>query len=299
MKIERGIVFLGILLLLILPLVSAGVFWDKLTGRLTDSPVDLNITVTSGSAPSIYSVTSITDVSSGPNEGPSPTYMIINFSVSDADGFSNINLTSATLNITNGGNSRENLTCSNYWALGNLANFTCNITLWWFDSTGAWTMYAYVKDYNNNAGNNNTETFSLGTTAGFQVSPVSLNFNEISPGSTNEQATNDPMKLNNTGNLARSIQINATNLYGESNSNYAIGAANFSVNTADACGGTSMVAQTYTSVLGASLPIGNYTVNDGTGQENLYYCIDNTNADLTAQYYSTLQAGSWTIKIVA
>jgi len=270
-----------------------------LTGRLTDSPVDLNITVTSGSAPSIYSVTSITDVSSGPNEGPSPTPMAINFSVSDADGYLNLDLTSATINVTNGGTTRENLTCSNYWNSGNLANFTCNVTLWWFDPTGDWTIYAYIEDYNSNTGNNNTKTFSLGTTAGFQVSPTSLSFNEISPGSTNEQATNDPMRLNNTGNLARDVEINATNLYGESDPAYLLGASNFSANTVDACAGTSMVAQTYTSVSGASLPIGNYTLNDGTGQEDLYYCIDETNTDLIAQYYSTLQAGSWTIKIVA
>jgi len=292
------VMFLVVFVLIMIPIASAG-FFDRFTGKLTDTPIDLNITVTSGSVPSIYYVINVTDVSNGPNEGPAPTPMIINFSVSDTDGFGNINMTSATINITNGGSDRENLTCANYWTSGNLANFTCNVTMWWFDPTSDWTIYAYIKDVNGNKGNNNSEVFYLGTTAGFEASPSSLNFGDIAPGATTEQATNDPMELNNTGNLVRNLEINATNLYGESTPAYAIGAANFSVNTADTCAGTSMVAQTFTAVGGGStLPIGNYTLNEGTAQEDLYYCIDETNADLTAQYYSTDAAGAWTIKIV-
>ena len=58
-----------------------------------------------------------------------------------------------------------------------------------------------------------------------------------------------------------------------------------------------MVAQTFTQVASASLPIGNYT--SGTaGQEEIFICLEAANAVLDAQSYSTLAAGTWTLKIV-
>ncbi|MFA5952961.1 MAG: hypothetical protein WC812_00010 [Candidatus Pacearchaeota archaeon] len=306
MKKEASLtfVFLFALIIISLPLISAGFpeFWNKVTGKVTTSPVDLNITVTSGSAPLIYSVqnSTMTDVSSGLNEGPNPTYITINFSVSDTDGNANINDSSARINFTKTGETtRENLTCTESGSSGNYANYTCNVTMWWWDGAGLWNITAYISDINSNSGINDSQKFSVGTTAGFQVTPSSLTFSSISPGATNQQATNDPMSLNNTGNLVRNVQINATNLYGEQNNVYALGASNFSVNTADACAGTAMVSQTYTSISGASLPIGNYTINDGTAQEQLYFCLDSSNSNLISQSYSTSEAGAWTIKIIA
>ena len=71
---KRNLVIVFILMLVLVPFVSAGFsdLIDKITGRATTSPVNLNITVGAGDAPVIYAVYngSITDVSSGLNEGP-------------------------------------------------------------------------------------------------------------------------------------------------------------------------------------------------------------------------------------
>ena len=287
-------------LLLFVPFSSAGFsdFWDKITGRVTNTPVTHNITVTSGSAPLVYNVwnETMTDVSSGPNED-TITYIIINFSVSDEDGFGNLDDATAKINFTLGGVSRSNSSCSRYQGSGNYANYTCGVTLWWFDGTGDWSINASIYDTNGNSATNTTDIFYLGTTAGFESSPAELTWGDIAPGATNTEPSNNIL-MNNTGNLARNVEINATNLYGEVNANQALWAANFTSHTVSGCGGTAMVAQTFTQVSGASLPAGNYTLNDNTGQEQIFVCLDATNAVLDAQSYSTLAAGTWTLKIV-
>ncbi|MFA5952960.1 MAG: hypothetical protein WC812_00005, partial [Candidatus Pacearchaeota archaeon] len=155
---------------------------------------------------------------------------------------------------------------------------------------------AYISDINSNSGINDSQKFSVGTTAGFQVTPSSLTFSSISPGAINTES-NKIILLNNTGNDEVSIEVNATNLYGEQNNAYALYAENFSVSTSSGCGGTAMVSQTYTSISGASLPIGNYTINDGTAQEQLYFCLKSANSNLISQSYSTSDAGAWIIRI--
>jgi hypothetical protein len=100
------------------------------------------------------------------------------------------------------------------------------------------------------------------------------------------------------------VQLNTTNLLGETDSSKALYANNFSVgvNTGGSppleCGATTMAASAYTAIGSASLPKGNFTINDGsTGQEQLYFCLKKAGSELTAQSYSTLNQGSWTLKI--
>jgi DNA-directed RNA polymerase specialized sigma24 family protein len=251
-------------------------------------------------APSIIFVynETMTDVSPGPNEGPSFTPVIINFTAQDENGFENLNDSSARINFTYNGEIRENVSCARILdqSSGNEANYTCNVTMWWWDSPGTWRISATIKDNEQNEVTNDSSTFYLGLTKGFKTDYSSLSFPEISPGSTGIESS-EVVILNNTGNDEVSIEINATNLYGESNPAYVLGASNFSSHTLAGCGGTSLVAQSYTTVSGALLQVGNYTINDGTAQEELYFCMEQANSDLIAQYYSTNKAGSWTIRI--
>jgi len=266
---------------------------------INSSTYFVNVTGVSNVPPiitSIYNET-MTDVSPGPNEGPSATYVIINFTVNDENGFANLNDSSAKINFTKGAELRENVSCIRYQASGNEANYTCNITMWWWDSSGTWDISATIKDDDQNEVSNiSAKTFYLGLTTGFKTDYSSLNFLDISPGSTNLEATNIIL-MNNTGNDEVSIDINATNLYGEFDPAYALGASNFSSHTDAGCEGTPLVSQAFTPVSGALLQIGNYTLNDSTGQEKLYFCMEQANSDLTAQYYSTDTAGAWTIRI--
>ena len=294
------LVFMFLLVFILVPFTSAGIddIWGKITGRATSETLTQSIVVTSGSAPVIYDVwnESMTDVSSGPTED-SPTYVIINFSVSDAEGASNINSSTALMNFTLGSVSRI-ASCTEFESSGDYANYTCNVTMWWFDGTGTWSIEASIDDTNDNSATNSTSNFYLGTVAGFESSPSSLSWSSISPGATDIEPSNHIL-MNNTGNLVRSIEVNATDLVGESNAAQALWATNFSVHTAAGCGGTTMAADTYTAISGASLPVGNYTIGDSTGQEEVYICLEAANTILDAQAYSTTAKGAWTVRITS
>jgi hypothetical protein len=303
---KKEMIILGIIcLLLILPIISAGVFgnlWSKITGKASSQNVDLNITVTSGSTPTIPRVDNqTTDILNGPNEGSSPTNILINFTAYDADGFGNLNDSSASVTVSLAGESpRTNSSCSQVIDYNtDYANYTCNITMWWFDGPGDWTITASIDDVNTNSATNNTRTFYIGTTDGVENNLTAISWPSIAPGATDTQA-NNASKLNNTGNMDQWLEVNATDLVGESDGNYALGASNFSVNASGICQGGSMDNYTYLNITDATLPKGNYTYNNGTAQEVLYFCLEESNSDLIAQYYSTggtNSYGSWVIRV--
>ena len=111
----------------------------------------MNISVTN-SPPWIYSITGLTAITL--TDAPSPTYVTINFSVNDSDGASNLNNATAMINLTRGGEAlRSDSLCDVKDFSGNYSNYTCNITLWWFDGAGPWTVYANISDLNGNTCN--------------------------------------------------------------------------------------------------------------------------------------------------
>ena len=108
-KIKRyfKFTFLFIIIILTISLVSAGLFNDlfkklTITGKAQQADVGLNITVTSGTEPVIVDIYngSMTDVSSGTNEGPSATYVTIKFAVEDADGIGHLNNETAKIKFS-------------------------------------------------------------------------------------------------------------------------------------------------------------------------------------------------------
>ncbi len=271
----------------------------------------INFTITGDSSPEIVAVynATMTDVSSGLNSGPFKTSVLINFSVTDIDGVEDINISTALINFTKTDEDiRQNTSCAVIDWTGTNANFTCNITMWWWDSSGTWAIGAYIEDNSSNAHSNISADFQVGQTIGFELSPGNLTWSTLSPGSYNQTASNNPLLLNNTGNKdinLNEIGINATDLLGEEDSNYGLWAANFSVNWSTGgsppaeCGGTNLTHGRYANITGANLTAGNYTQNDQiTGQEELYFCIKYIGSELTSQPYSTKTYGSWTIRIL-
>ena len=219
-------VFSIILILLIVSSVSAGwLDWiKKITGQAVGQ-VTVNISVGAGNAPQIILVfnnTDMTDVSGGLTAGPANTNISFNFSVLDADGNANIQDNTVQINFTRTGeNVRINsstLPCTQIASDGNYANYSCNMTMYWWDGAGAWNISIEIKDANGNNATNTSTTFQVGPTTGFQVGPATLGWNSLSPGATNETSNNDPLELNNTGNVVIAvggISINATPLTGE------------------------------------------------------------------------------------
>ncbi len=295
-------------MLLLISFTSAG-FLDFLrpTGKAMDSPLDINVSVTSG-APDIYYVFSTP--ATGLNLGPNPTYLHINFSVSDSDGASNINNATAAVNISKSGEAvRYNSSCALVDYSGDYANFSCLVIAWWFDDDGDWNMNVNISDLNGNVASNTTETFSIDTLTGFEMSPSSITFSTLTPGTYNQTPTNY-ISMNNTGNdpiASGSVSINATNLIGEDNPSQALWAANFSASsltggktecniTEDA---TALVEDDFVGITGVVLNDGNYTVNGGgNGQEDMYLCLREVGAELSQQYYSSTGAArAWTVQV--
>jgi len=296
-------VIVGILLI---TLASAGfIEWVKeITGKATQT-FGLNITV---GAPSIFTVTNLGNVIL--NSATSSTTTTFNFSVYSPSGVGNLNHSTARLNITRTGETpRQNLSCNNLVASGDYANYSCQITMWWWDGNGTWNIAAQIEDNLTNSAQNTSQTQVFNPTVGLVISPALLTWSNIASGAVNQTSNNDPILINNTGNVVVSsanLEVNATSLRGESESNLGLWAGNFSVSWATGatnpeCGGTTgttMSQSTFTSITGANLTKGNFTINNGDdGQEELYFCLKLAGSELTTQAYSTANESTWTIQI--
>ncbi|MFH1327210.1 MAG: hypothetical protein ABIH59_03735 [archaeon] len=309
-KGKQGVVLLCLFILMIVVIAStasAGFldFFRKITGYATSDTVDINISITGNKAPNITIVRNdtMTDISGGPTEATNPTTVEINFTVYDADGFGNINDSSATITFSKSGETpRTNSSCTN---LGDYetyyTNYTCTVVMWWWDGAGIWTINATIADNDANTNFNDSKTFDIGTTDAVLIAPTTLNWASLTAGSTNQEAINN-ITLNNTGNVDKWVEINATNLRGETDPTLAIWAGNFSVRNISGCEGTAMVNDVFTNVTSATLPAGNISLNYKnltSGQEQIFVCIEEVGAELIAQAYSTANTteNDWTIRI--
>ena len=298
-------------IIMIMSMVSAGLFesFKKIiTGQAT-RPQVVNATV---GVPVIFFVdnNTMTDVSSGPTQGPFYTSIIINFSVSNEAGAGNLNNASAKINFSlSGEDTRTNSSCLNILTDGDkLANYTCNVTIWWWDAQGQWTITAFINDTNGNGAINDTTSFTIGQTIGFEISPGILTWAGLAPGSKNQTSNNDPLLLNNTGNKnidVGNISLNATDLRGESDGDLAIWAGNITLNVTTGgsppteCSVANQLTHgNYLNLISANLSADNYTLNNGAqGQEQLFFCFNIVGAELTAQSYSTANESAWTLLI--
>ncbi len=304
------------LILVAIPFSSAGFLSDlkaKITGEAT-STVTVNITIGVPEIRNVYNDTaSMIAAASGLSSGPANTSLIVNFSVFLATGVGNMDNATATINFSRSGEAlRQNNTCTQFEVGTNVANYTCNVTMSWFDGSGTWAIQAFIADLSGNSGKNNSANFSVGETLGFELG--ALSWASLAPGATNQSAT-AALRLNNTGNknmTANTTQINATNLRGEVTPTTWIFAGNLSVSwdptalaACDWSNGTSNAANklsnnTFINITVANLSKGYYPTNDGfTGQEDFYFCIRTVGSELTSQSYSTLAYGPWQIQILS
>src|SRR3989344_6255184 len=302
-----------IFLVIVTPFSSAGFLSDlkaRITGEASQT-VAVNITLGVPEIRNVYNETMTPIVSGGLYSGPSNTSIIINFSAFLATGVSNLNNATATINFSKAGELlRQNSTCHQYQGDGaNTANYTCNVTMQWYDAAGLWTIEAFIADTGGNTGFNKSTNFTVGETTGFQIG--SLIWPPLAPGQTNQ--TSVALILNNTGNKAigaNKTQINATNLTGETNSSFALYANNMSVTwddtaleSCDLSGGNGTAASNLSAgslqnVSTANLTRGNYITNDNaTGQEAYYFCIRTVGSELSSQSYSTLVKGPWQLAV--
>ena len=197
-----NIFLLAVLLavIILVPFSSAGFLEDlraRITGEAT-STVVVNVTVGVPEIREIFNNTEQlkTTVPAGLSSGPVNTSIIVNFSVFLATGVANMDNSTATINFSRSGEAlRQNSTCTQFEIGTNIANYTCNVTMQWYDQSGTWAIQAFILDTGGNKGINNSANFSVGETTGFEMG--SLGWASLSPGSTNQSAT-AALRLNNT-----------------------------------------------------------------------------------------------------
>jgi hypothetical protein len=312
MKRGKLLIFVGILVLLIVPLISAEVlsdFWSdfkekigEITGYAEFGEASINITV-GNNPPTIGWVEVIT--SKSPTEDL-PTSITFNFTATDVDGYLNINVSTAESRFQLADEvTRSNLSCVNWSQSEDDVNFTCNISMWYFDKADDWIINVTIKDINNAPGENSSTNFSYTKFAGMKMSPTSLEWDEVWLATANEGSNNDPILINNTGNDGPiSINVTALNLQGEETTDEYIYAHNFTVeNATEGCSGaaTAMSNDTSINITSAILYKGNHSLhhkNATSGQEQTYYCLKGIPQNIGPQSYSSAY-GAWTITVIS
>jgi hypothetical protein len=304
MKRGKLLIFIGVVLLIV-PLISAGVlsdWWSRITGYAEYGEASVNITV-GNNPPTIDWVEGI------PNTDPledTTKSITFNFTATDADGYSNINISTAESRFQLAGETtRSNLSCANWSQSGNDVNFTCNISMWYFDKVDtSWIINVTIRDINNAYGENSSTTFQYNPLLAMKMAPTFLNWTEVGLATTDTGSNNDPILINNTGNdEPLNINVTAFNLQGEETTTEYIYANNFTVeNASQGCTGTTMSNASSINVTSAILYRGNHTLhykNATSGQEETYYCLKGIPQDCSPQSYSSAAYGSWTITVVS
>src|SRR3989344_4174268 len=224
------------------------------------------------------------------------------FNATDADGASDFNSTSAIGSIDKSGDtSRYNFSCSSENINTTTNRYNCTVDLWYFDSSGDWTVNVSVKDNSSTYASNTSQVFTVNPTKAVVINTNGLTWTSINLGSINNLATNN-ITANNTGNVnvtRGNVTVRAYNLHGLTTASQFIYAANFSVNTVNACEGQLLANVTYTNVTDAILTRGNHSLNNGTsGQQQLAFCLEAIDdKGLAVQAYQTVSGYPWELII--
>jgi len=302
--IKRDVLIFAFVLILILPLASAGIF-DFITGKSTEQTTGIEANV-SNTAPTITSVS--VNATVNPSEAGTRG-VAVSFIAYDHDGWADLNDSTARLKVTRAGGLTKSVSCSKEGGNidANSLNFTCSsFDMWYFEEAGAWGLNATILDNSASTAENNTATFTYNSLTAFVLAPSTITYGALSPGNTDKKAANNPTTLNNTGNYdvaVNGILVNATTLVGVSDAGKEIGADLFAISeeNATACTGGegySMINSTFVPLDAALLNRGNLSIGNETGQSLLWHCLTLVPASATKQTYSTAANGAWTVKIV-
>jgi DNA-directed RNA polymerase specialized sigma24 family protein len=280
----------------------------KWEGTVQADAVYLFVNYTTNSPPQITYVSEIQPIN--PIEA---SYKTIQFNVTmyDDDGVDDLNDTSVQANFTRGNVLRQNLSCEYIADFGNSANYTCSIDLQYWDTNGTWNITVYGEDLEQASGINDTTSFQYNVLKAIVITPPNISFPSVLSGETNITALDDPTIINNTGNFNATgqIAINALNLHGENWPESYIDASYFSIDLETwkdqcsaaqcvECDGTFLSNGTNVTIAGVILEAGDLSLGGGIAQEELYYCIAEV-PPVSTQIYSTKQAGSWIITVLA
>jgi len=303
MKGRKIILCVTVILLLIIPLASAGFLdWVKktITGKASSQETNVSVTVAGGNKAVIETVSVAASYTPVENENHSITAYV---TVYDADGVNDVNDSATQIKFTKSGETtRQNTSCINLTDIdANRANFSCVVDLWYWDGNGVWNINATGNDLGNKTlAENSTESFTYNLLYAMVISPNVLTWPSVTPGAVNQTSNNHPTLVNNTGNYNGTINMTGINLLGEDTPSEKIYAENFTagiVNDCDLTGinMTYLVNNTEVVINNSVANRGNLSLGSGSGQEQIYYCIPLVPNPLSSQTYSTNALGGWTL----
>lgn len=240
--------------------------------------------------PSILSVESITP--KNPTE-LSTASISFNVNVTDPNGYSDIN--NLTVNFSKSGETTRFGICnfqSNINATA--AIYSCSVDMWYYDSSGIWSINLRVQDSGGLFATNTTNTFTYNELKAIVISqPLgSLSWPSLVQGSSNILSNNDPTVINNTGNYVGPISITARDLIGQINSLESIPSSDFRAgpSSGSECSATQLQNATLVSISGTNLP-------KGVGATaSIYYCLTSV-PSVSSQDYSATGSNSWIVQI--
>jgi hypothetical protein len=281
-------------------LVSAGLIdsiKNTLTGKATSQPTNVSVYITGTTQVTVEVDNSTFASPTNLVEGSSIT-TVTYVKVCDPDGVNDVN-DSATQLVLQGplGTTRQNTSCNLVGDIdSNCANFSCSVELWYWDEPLNWVINASGNDLGNfSRYYNDSYTFTIAQLKALVISPDTLNWTALSPGSNNVGADNDPTLVNNTGNYNGTIDVTGYDLYGTTTTTEIFASDNFTTNVTDpACSGQALANNTLVTVTDSVSNPGNLSAGSGAGQEELYYCIPLV-PSLSSQQYTTDQSGSWIV----
>jgi len=174
--------------------------------------------------------------------------ILISFNVTDPDGVTTINGSSAVVNITHGssagagGQWRSNvsaLTTSEFGTCGNHTEtvqgvarmvINCTVVMKYYDNATVWAVNISIKDTSGGTAVNDTESFTYNELSAISLPNTFINFSDVNVGQNNVKAT-PALIINNTGNDDFDmINISAAPLVGTTDSGQTIAVEKFGVN---------------------------------------------------------------------
>jgi hypothetical protein len=276
---------------------------DWITGKAVYNETALNITI-SNTAPALIWVSNASIAAQSVSES-SKSPVNFSFVVMDADGYSNLNISTAKGTfqfIGSTGESNRTATCYNESGITPFNNattmtFNCTVYVWYWDGNGAWNINASIKDNADSLAENTSTYFDLGLTTGMIMSPTSLLWPSISLTTTDSASLNN-ITINNTANKdLTQINVTGVNLQGESNLSQYLLAGNFSVSWQQSpCNvGDVMANNTPVTITTANITAGNLTA--GQANETLWFCLEEVTSLISQQSYSTSNTSNWEVRI--
>jgi hypothetical protein len=215
------------------------------------------------------------------------TALAYSFYIEDPQGISNINNGSAYSNVSLNGLEYGATCTADVGINATTQNYSCSVNMNYYDNATTWRVFVEGGNFNLTNASNQASTFSYSSGNFINVSKadgtVTLN-NWAStwyPLALDILSSDDPLIISQRGNTySTNMGVTAYGLTATGTTDY-IPAENFTINVADACGGTAMVNVTETQVASAYLP------NSVAGTtENVYVCMEDVPVVTSATYAS-------------